>query len=116
MIRELTSFVRPRALTGKCGVERDQRSRSTLESEGRGRRPQRCDGCPQVMSLLPLDPHLPGLCPGTPRYASASSKAGFARLPETRMPESLRASGPMKTVGFSTTITPVSEKAGRVTG
>ncbi len=36
---------------------------------------------PQVMSLLPLDPLLPGLCPGTPRYASASSKAGFAPLP-----------------------------------
>ena len=36
---------------------------------------------PQVMSLLPLDPLLPGLCPGTPRDASASSKAGFARLP-----------------------------------
>jgi len=35
----------------------------------------------QVMSLLPLDPLLPGLCPGTPRCASASSKAGYARLP-----------------------------------
>ena len=36
------------------------------------------------MSLLPLDPHLPGLCPGTPRYASASLKAGFARLPDKK--------------------------------
>ena len=35
----------------------------------------------QVMSLLPLGPLLPGLCPGTPRCASASFKAGFARLP-----------------------------------
>ncbi len=68
-----------------------------------------------VMSLLPLDPLLPGRCPGTPRYASASLKAGFARLPETRKPEPLRVSGPMKTLNFKSTVTPVSEKAGRVT-
>ncbi len=36
---------------------------------------------PQVMSLLPRTPTSGGSAPGTPRCASASSRAGFARLP-----------------------------------
>ena len=42
----------------------------------------RCGECPRFAILIPLEPHLPGRCPGTPRRASACSKAGNARLPE----------------------------------
>ncbi|MFT7671105.1 MAG: hypothetical protein ACI8X5_003821 [Planctomycetota bacterium] len=68
----------------------------------------------QVMSLLPLDHLLPGLCPGTPRYALASLKAGFARLPEDKAACAASRLKLDKSTELKSTITPVSEKTGRV--
>ncbi len=63
---------------GSRGISR---SAQRPANEGRSRRRRARSDSPQVMSLLPRTPTSGGSAPETPRCASASSRAGFARLP-----------------------------------
>jgi len=58
------------------------------------------------MALPPGPPPPGGFAPGPPRCASASSEAGFARLPRKRRPSSLRDSCPIQSRGFAPRVLP----------